>query len=41
MEKMEGFDFAREERNRLEGADFVKHAKVLQLVTSRLMENAG
>lgn len=41
MEKMEGFDFAQEERNTFEGADYPKHAKILHMVTTRLMENIG
>ena len=41
IEKMKGFDFAQEERSMFEGADYPKRAKILQMMTSRAMENVG
>ena len=40
IEKMKGFDFAQEERERFAGEEN-NATMVMQLVTRRLMENAG
>ena len=41
FEKLEGYDFAREERELFGGAENKNAAMVMELVTRRLMENAG
>ncbi|MCX6739182.1 MAG: hypothetical protein NT098_04000 [Candidatus Parcubacteria bacterium] len=41
FEKLEGDDFAHQERGLFEYAENKKAAMVMELVTRRLMENAG
>jgi hypothetical protein len=41
FEKLVGYDFAKQERELFAGAHNIKAATTLELVTRRLMENAG
>ncbi len=41
FEKMEGNDFAKQERNLFEGVENKNAVMIMELITRRLMENAG